>query len=102
MSCKHPKQDQTQEERGILLACVNSIYELIQPFADTNRLTCMFLARKTENYLMSIEDFSKVLKSPAESILQLEFLVCKTLRFHFTVHHPYRPCLGFFFDMQVL
>lgn len=62
----------------------------------------MFLARKTENYLMSIEDFSKVLKSPAESILQLEFLVCKTLRFHFTVHHPYRPCLGFFFDMQVL
>ncbi|KAF9296019.1 hypothetical protein BGZ88_000889 [Linnemannia elongata] len=65
-------------------------------------LTCMFLARKTENYLMSIEDFSKVLKSPAESILQLEFLVCKTLRFHFTVHHPYRPCLGFFFDMQAV
>ncbi|KAF9923019.1 hypothetical protein FBU30_006875 [Linnemannia zychae] len=65
-------------------------------------LTCMFLARKTENFLMSIDDFSKVLKSPAESILQLEFLVCKTLRFHFTVHHPYRPCLGFFYDMQAV
>ncbi|KAF9281613.1 hypothetical protein BGZ68_006527 [Mortierella alpina] len=63
-------------------------------------LTCMFLARKTENFLMSIEDFVKVLKSDPEPILNLEFLVCKNLRFHFTVHHPYRPCLGFFYDMQ--
>ncbi|KAF8928587.1 hypothetical protein BGZ52_003155 [Haplosporangium bisporale] len=40
-------------------------------------LTCMFLARKTENFLMSIEDFFAVLKSSAnsaESILNLEFL----------------------------
>ncbi|KAF9181287.1 hypothetical protein BGZ51_005560 [Haplosporangium sp. Z 767] len=66
------------------------------------RLTCMFLARKTENYLLSIDDFSSVLKSPAQPILNLEFLVCKSLRFHFTVHHPYRPCLGFFYDMQAV
>ncbi|KAI8599908.1 cyclin-like protein [Dissophora ornata] len=65
-------------------------------------LTCMFLARKTENYLMTIEDFSNALKSPRESILNLEFLICKNLRFHFTVHHPYRPCLGFFYDMQAV
>ncbi|KAF9581622.1 hypothetical protein BGW38_001300 [Lunasporangiospora selenospora] len=65
-------------------------------------LTCMFLARKTENFLMTIEDFSKVLKSSAEPILSLEFLVSKNLRFHFTVHHPYRPCLGFFYDMQAV
>ncbi|KAG0308571.1 hypothetical protein BGZ98_007550 [Dissophora globulifera] len=65
-------------------------------------LTCMFLARKTENYLMTIEDFSNVIKKPAESILDLEFLVCKNLRFHFTVHHPYRPCIGFFYDMQAV
>ncbi|KAG0247851.1 hypothetical protein BG011_000808 [Mortierella polycephala] len=65
-------------------------------------LTCMFLARKTENYLLAIEDFSSVLKSPAQPILNLEFLVCKSLRFHFTVHHPYRPCLGFFYDMQAV
>ncbi|KAI1308757.1 hypothetical protein EDD11_004166 [Mortierella claussenii] len=63
-------------------------------------LTCMFLARKTENFLMTIDDFSTALKSPPESILNLEFLICKNLRFHFTVHHPYRPCLGFFYDMQ--
>lgn len=64
----------------------------------------MFLARKTENFLMSIEDFFAVLKSSAnsaESILNLEFLVCKNIHFHFTIHHPYRPCLGFFYDMQV-
>ncbi|KAF9106982.1 hypothetical protein BGX29_007805 [Mortierella sp. GBA35] len=65
-------------------------------------LTCMFLARKTENFLMGIEDFARVLKNPPESILELEFLVCKTLRFHFTAHHPYRPCLGFFYDMQAV
>ncbi|KAF9172860.1 hypothetical protein BGX21_004472 [Mortierella sp. AD011] len=65
-------------------------------------LTCMFLARKTENFLMTIDEFSTALKSPPESILNLEFLVCKNLRFHFTVHHPYRPCLGFFYDMQAL
>ncbi|KAG0321310.1 hypothetical protein BG000_003283 [Podila horticola] len=68
-------------------------------------LTCMFLARKTENFLMSIEDFFAVLKSSAnsaESILNLEFLVCKNIRFHFTIHHPYRPCLGFFYDMQAV
>ncbi|KAF9109808.1 hypothetical protein BGX27_007165 [Mortierella sp. AM989] len=65
-------------------------------------LTCMFLARKTENFLMTIDEFSTALKSPPDSILNLEFLVCKNLRFHFTVHHPYRPCLGFFYDMQAL
>ncbi|KAF9429970.1 hypothetical protein BGZ94_008838 [Podila epigama] len=68
-------------------------------------LTCMFLARKTENFLMSIEDFYAVLKSSAaspEAILNLEFLVCKNIRFHFTIHHPYRPCLGFFYDMQAV
>ncbi|KAG0341978.1 hypothetical protein BG004_005798 [Podila humilis] len=68
-------------------------------------LTCMFLARKTENFLMSIEDFYTVLKASAnsaESILNLEFTVCKSIHFHFTVHHPYRPCLGFFYDMQAV
>ncbi|KAG0206019.1 hypothetical protein BGX28_002475 [Mortierella sp. GBA30] len=65
-------------------------------------LTCMFLARKTENFLMPIEDFVKVLRSDPEPILNLEFLICKNLRFHFTVHHPYRPCLGFFYDMQAV
>ncbi|KAF9432065.1 hypothetical protein BGZ76_011308 [Entomortierella beljakovae] len=65
-------------------------------------LTCMFLARKTENFLMTIDEFSSVLKSSPESILNLEFLVCKNLRFHFTIHHPYRPCLGFFYDMQAV
>ncbi|KAI7821009.1 cyclin-like protein [Gamsiella multidivaricata] len=65
-------------------------------------LTCMFLARKTENFLMTIDDFSSVFKSGADPILNLEFLVCKNLRFHFAVHHPYRPCLGFFYDMQAV
>ncbi|KAF8964610.1 hypothetical protein BGZ46_000750 [Entomortierella lignicola] len=37
-------------------------------------LTCMFLARKTENFLMTIDEFSTALKSPPESILNLEFL----------------------------
>jgi hypothetical protein len=61
----------------------------------------MFLARKTENFLMTIGDFSTAIKSSPAAILNLEFLVCKSLRFQFTVHHPYRPCLGFFYDMQV-
>ncbi|GJJ78894.1 cyclin H [Entomortierella parvispora] len=65
-------------------------------------LTCMFLARKTENFLMTIEDFCAVPRCDPRAILDLEFLICKNLRFHFTVHHPYRPCLGFFFDMQAV
>ncbi|KAK3827596.1 MAG: cyclin-like protein [Benniella sp.] len=65
-------------------------------------MTCMFLARKTENFLMTIGDFSTAIKSSPAAILNLEFLVCKSLRFQFTVHHPYRPCLGFFYDMQAV
>ncbi|KAG0224472.1 cyclin-like protein [Mortierella sp. GBAus27b] len=65
-------------------------------------MTCMFLARKTENFLMTIEDFSTAMKNSREPILSLEFLICKSLRFQFTVHHPYRPCLGFFYDMQAV
>ncbi|KAG0049313.1 hypothetical protein BGZ83_005883 [Gryganskiella cystojenkinii] len=66
-------------------------------------LACMFLARKTENFLMTIEDFfTSVPKCNPRDILDLEFLICKNLRFHFTVHHPYRACLGFFFDMQAV
>ncbi|KAF9963880.1 hypothetical protein BGZ65_008157 [Modicella reniformis] len=65
-------------------------------------MTCMFLARKTENFLMTIDDFSTAIKSSRESILNLELLVCQSLRFQFTVHHPYRPCLGFFYDMQAV
>ncbi|KAF9917845.1 hypothetical protein BX616_011143, partial [Lobosporangium transversale] len=38
-------------------------------------MTCMFLARKTENVLMNIEDFTKALKALPSAILNLEFLV---------------------------
>ncbi|KAF9350574.1 hypothetical protein BGX34_001144 [Mortierella sp. NVP85] len=47
-------------------------------------MTCMFLARKTENFLMTIGDFSTAIKSSPAAILNLEFLVCKSLRFQFT------------------
>ncbi|KAF9974034.1 hypothetical protein BGZ73_002680 [Actinomortierella ambigua] len=47
-------------------------------------LTCMFLARKTDNILLPIDDFSKMMGTPAKLILGYESLVCQSLRFHFT------------------
>lgn len=67
------------------------------------RLTCLFLATKTENHMTSIDKFvSKLPKTSPASVLELEFIISQSIRFEFLIHHPYRPCYGLFLDMQTI
>ncbi|KAI8850498.1 hypothetical protein BC829DRAFT_442103 [Chytridium lagenaria] len=65
-------------------------------------LTCLFLAAKVENSHMPLTDFlAKVPRAPpAEMILELEFILCKGLGFHFMVQPLKWPLHGLFLDMQ--
>ncbi|KAJ1675753.1 hypothetical protein EV182_000651 [Spiromyces aspiralis] len=65
--------------------------------------TCVYLATKTENSFISIDDFVKPLaksKITNEDVLRYEFVVSQSLQFEFAVHHPYRPAYGLYLDMQ--
>ncbi|KAI9597555.1 cyclin-like protein [Syncephalis fuscata] len=65
-------------------------------------LTCLYLASKTEGFFLSINDFvGKFKKVTAQSVTDMEMIVCESLKFHFTIHQPYRPLYGFFLDLQV-
>ncbi|RCK56080.1 Cyclin CCL1 [Candida viswanathii] len=79
---------------------VNSVME----FHPKNVLyTCIFLAAKSENYFISIESYVKALKgTDAAHILDLEFIVLRSLKFTLLVHHPIRPLYGFFLDFQAV
>ncbi|KAL1917324.1 uncharacterized protein VTP21DRAFT_4980 [Calcarisporiella thermophila] len=64
-------------------------------------LTCIYLATKTQNNHISIDDFLKdIPRTSSDDVLGLEFVVSQGLRFHFAVHHPYLPLHGLFLDMQ--
>ncbi|ORY00404.1 cyclin-like protein [Basidiobolus meristosporus CBS 931.73] len=67
----------------------------------TIMLTSLFLATKVENSFISIDDFAqRIPKTTAQSILDLEFIISQSLKFEFTIHHPYRPLHGLYLDMQ--
>ncbi|CAB4401031.1 unnamed protein product [Rhizophagus irregularis] len=65
-------------------------------------ITCLFLAAKTEFSFVPIEDFIKFLttKATKEVFFDLELIVARSLRYEFTVHHPYLSAYGLFLDMQ--
>ncbi|KAJ1975118.1 hypothetical protein H4R34_004455 [Dimargaris verticillata] len=67
-------------------------------------LTCLYLATKTENHFIQIEEFAKpsTLKTTPKDILDYEFIVSQSLKFEFTIHHPYSPLYGFFLDAQAV
>ncbi|KAI8457377.1 cyclin-like protein, partial [Phakopsora pachyrhizi] len=64
-------------------------------------LTCLFLATKTENVSISIDNFaSRIPKTTNDDVLSLEFLVAQSLRFQFKVHHPHLAARGIYLDLQ--
>ncbi|CAG8779568.1 40327_t:CDS:2 [Gigaspora margarita] len=63
-------------------------------------VTCLFLAAKVEHSFVAIEEFTKVVKLPKETIFELEVVVSKSLRYEYAVHHPYLASFGLFLDMQ--
>lgn len=65
------------------------------------RLTCVFLATKTENFPISIDTFAAKVKTPPADILSLEFLVSQSLHFEYKVHHAHVALSGLVLDMQV-
>lgn len=63
--------------------------------------TCVFLAAKAENRLVSIERFcSHLSKVQPSDILDCEFLVLESLSFTLMVMNGYRPLRGLFLDIQ--
>jgi cyclin H len=67
------------------------------------RLTALFLATKTTNNPIKLEDFtSRIPNTNSSDILDLEFLVAQSLRFEFAVWHTHRALWGIWLDLQVL
>ncbi|RKP27740.1 cyclin-like protein [Syncephalis pseudoplumigaleata] len=64
-------------------------------------LTCLYLASKTEGCFLPIDEFvGKFSNVTTQNITEMEMTVCESLKFHFTIHQPYRPLYGFFLDLQ--
>ncbi|CAG8709718.1 16148_t:CDS:2, partial [Cetraspora pellucida] len=53
-----------------------------------------------EHSFVAIEEFTKVVKLPKETIFELELVVSRSLRYEYAVHHPYLALFGLFLDMQ--
>lgn len=69
---------------------------------SVHRLTCVFLATKTENHPISIDSFSSKTRTTPDDILSLEFLISQSLRFEYKVHHAHLAASGLLLDMQVM
>ncbi|KZV92240.1 cyclin-like protein [Exidia glandulosa HHB12029] len=66
-------------------------------------LTALFLAAKTCNRMVAIDDYvSRIPKTTAADVLDLEFPVAQSLNFEFAVWHAHRALWGLFLDMQTL
>ncbi|XP_019853410.1 PREDICTED: cyclin-H-like [Amphimedon queenslandica] len=68
-------------------------------------LSCAYLAFKIEEYNVSLDEFVYMLspelrQSSSEMILNNELMMLKRLKFHLTIHSPFRPLEGFLIDMK--
>jgi cyclin H len=85
-----------------LVMCADLRIDDISLLSDAaHRLTCLFLATKTENSGITIAEFAQKVKTPAKDILDLEFLVSQALNFQYKVHHAHIAARGLFYDLQV-
>ncbi|KAG5460122.1 MAG: hypothetical protein BJ554DRAFT_7873, partial [Olpidium bornovanus] len=70
---------------------------------NIRRITCLFLATKTENHFISAEKMAeRIPKTSKATVLELEFTISQALRFEYAPHHPYKPLYGLWLDMQRL
>lgn len=66
------------------------------------RLTALFLAAKTTNNPISLDDYtSHIPKTVPADVLDLEFLVAQSLGFEFAVWHAHRALWGLRLDIEV-
>lgn len=71
-------------------------------------MACVWLATKVEEFNVSISQFVGNLREPPDQarrsedlILALELPIISALKYHLTIHNPYRPMEGFLIDMRV-
>lgn len=67
-------------------------------------VTCAYLACKVDEFNVSIDQFIKNVKGDCtkaqRTVLSNELLLMKKLKFHLTVHVPYRAVEGFLIDLR--
>lgn len=67
-------------------------------------VTCVYLACKVEEFNVSITQFVSNLRGDREKatdiILSHELLLMQQLKYHLTVHNPYRPLEGLLIDIK--
>ncbi len=78
----------------------------ISPSPLPGRFLCAYLAFKVDEYNVSVDNFVHVLHEElrehvAEFVLTHELLLLRKLKFHLTIHCPFRPVEGFIIDMKV-
>jgi hypothetical protein len=67
-----------------------------------HRLTAIFLASKTTNHPIPLEQYASHIPNTTPSdVLDLEFLVAQSLSFEFVVWHAHRALWGIYLDTQV-
>lgn len=68
------------------------------------RVTCVYLASKTEEFNVSIGQFVGNIKGDRvkamDIILSNELLLMQRLNYYLTIHNPYRPVEGFLIDIK--
>lgn len=68
-------------------------------------ITCIFLSCKVEEFNVSLDQFVGNVKGDqsraAKIVLNTELLLMQQLKYHLTVHNPYRSIEGFLIDIKV-
>ena len=69
-------------------------------------VTCVYLACKVEEFNVSMIQFVANVKGDrakaADIVLNNELLLMHQLKYHLTIHNPFRPIEGFLIDIKVL
>lgn len=73
-------------------------------FVFLYRVTCVYLACKIEEFNLTITQFVANIRGDREKatdiILNNELLLMSALKFHLTIHNPYRPVEGLLIDIK--
>lgn len=68
-------------------------------------VTCVYLACKVEEFNVSMAQFVANIRGDrakaADIVLSNELLLMQQLKYHLTVHNPFRPVEGFLIDLKV-
>jgi len=65
-------------------------------------LTALFLATKTTNNPIPLDEYARRCRTTPAEVLNIEFLLAQSLRFEFAVWHAHRALWGILLDMQTL